>query len=207
MRRHLPVLFIVPVIACGPFFYEAPPPIQSYPERIGTKSWQELFQEVSPARPDLSPASGPDAMVKEITGIPDTAGRLEKTGQWIEENRQGDFSPQRANFLNELKELAGDSAIFESAKPYLEWRARHVERMPLESLPEIDAGIGTAIHQVDAEGQWNQLVGAAKQWCGRQDDRAGDGKNSVKVHEKKGPTLAGLRKHATRTGRAVHFAR
>ena len=48
MKRLL-LLLIAPVaIACGPFFFQAPPSLSRYVERIPSKAWDQLLEEATP---------------------------------------------------------------------------------------------------------------------------------------------------------------
>ncbi len=124
MRIWIP-LSLTTLLACGPFFYQAPPSLGEYPERVATKTWAELFREKSP--PDLAlPAA--EAMDSICRNLPDelapldTAARLAKIDTLLATNRAGGYSSQAANFLHELRELAADPAVFAAADAYLKWR-------------------------------------------------------------------------------------
>jgi TolA-binding protein len=135
MRRfHL--AFLIPLIACGPFFYQAPPSLGSYPERIATKRWQHIFTEVAPLNPALPTAPVLDDACKKLVeslASFDQVGRLLEISRLLAENRDGPYSSRRANFLHELWEFAADPVLLDRAKPYLDWRENH--DVPLPGAP------------------------------------------------------------------------
>lgn len=127
MRPRLLLLLIL-LISCGPFFYQAPPPIAEYPERIETKRWMDLFTETSPRDPLLPDSKTVDESCRNLPGIlkpMDTTARLAEIDRLIDINRAGDFSRLTANMLHEFRELAADPELFEAAGDYLNWRAEH----------------------------------------------------------------------------------
>lgn len=132
MRRALPCSLVL-LLACGPFFYQAPPPLASYPERLATKRWAHIFEEVAPPDPSLP---GVEAMDQEIAKLPETlaplgpAKRLAEIDRLLAQNRGGQYSVRRANFLIELRELAAEPAHFNAARTYIEWRAKHDTVVP-----------------------------------------------------------------------------
>lgn len=132
MRRALPCSLVL-LLACGPFFYQAPPPLATYPERLATKRWPRIFEEIAPPDPSLPDG---DAMDRQITGLPealaglDTTKRLAEIERLLAQNRGGRYSVRRANFLIELRELAADAARFNAARTYIEWRAKHDSVVP-----------------------------------------------------------------------------
>ncbi|MCW1885788.1 hypothetical protein OKA04_13690 [Luteolibacter flavescens] len=124
MKRR--VLALTPLLlACGPFFYQAPPPLETYPQRIPGKGWRDVFSEAKPAPADAaSMAELIDqchALAEELPKLP-AAERNAKIDALITRNRDGDFRLRIANFLHELRELAADDAVLASANGYLEWR-------------------------------------------------------------------------------------
>ena len=126
-------IFIPLLIACGPFFYQAPPSLAHYPERTPTKGWLEMLETSQPrnqqSRADL--ISDLRAFCQEITTLPKTA-QLEKTDKFISRNRQGHFAISVANFLLELRELIELEVPTAELQPYLDWRTLH---LPPPSAP------------------------------------------------------------------------
>ncbi len=122
-RAALPLLVLL--LACGPSFYQAPPSLGHYPERVPAKRWDLLFLENHPRDPKLP---GAEAMDEACLKLPESlAGmasdkRLAEIDRLLAENRAGDYSSRRANFLHELRELAADDALLAAAKDYLAWR-------------------------------------------------------------------------------------
>lgn len=124
MKRR--VLVLAPLLlACGPFFYQAPPPLECYPQRIPGKGWRDLFAEVKPLAADA--ASSPQligacqALVEELPKLAQ-AERFAKIDALLTRNREGDFNYRVANFLHELREIAADEPALAAATPYLAWR-------------------------------------------------------------------------------------
>lgn len=124
MKRR--VLLLTPLLlACGPFFYQAPPPLESYPQRTPGKGWRELFAESRPAAAD---ALQRDALAGACRALPEelpamtVAERLAKIDDLLAKNRAGEFSGGAATFLHELRELAADDAALQAAAGYLAWR-------------------------------------------------------------------------------------
>lgn len=127
MPRACPVCLLL-LLACGPFFYQAPPSLGTYPERIAAKRWSHLFAEAAPLDPALPAAAALDEVCRNLpeTLAPlDTPKRLAEIDRRLAENRNGPYSARRANFLHELRELAADPALFDAAKSYVEWRVAH----------------------------------------------------------------------------------
>ena len=48
LRRSLVALAPL-TIACGPFFYQAPPPLARYPQRTAGKTWHDILTESQPS--------------------------------------------------------------------------------------------------------------------------------------------------------------
>ena len=140
MKRS--ILWFVPLlIACGPFFFEAPPPLEAYPQHIPVKSWLEVFNEASPA-PDGSLSA--EALINRCR---DLAGRLPvlerpaalaAIDDLIAKNREGDFRLNVANFLHELREIVDLRLPWNEAVPLVEWRLQRLPRRAgfFESSPE-----------------------------------------------------------------------
>ncbi len=133
MRRIAPASLIF-LIACGPFFYQAPPTLGNYPERIATKTWKQIFEESSPLNPGLPQE---DEMAALCRRLPEELEKLEpglrrrRIDEVIAMNRAGAYSVKRANFLHELKELAAVPATFDAAADYLAWRLADTAAVPL----------------------------------------------------------------------------
>jgi TolA-binding protein len=124
------VLLLTPLLlACGPWFYTAPPPLASYPRRIPAKHWSHLLQEVHPIPASASNASVASTIADCRTlaaGLPSfpVADRFAKIDALIQLNREGGaFSAIAANFLLELRELAADDATLAASRDYLVWRS------------------------------------------------------------------------------------
>ncbi|MBC8127820.1 MAG: tetratricopeptide repeat protein [Gloeobacteraceae cyanobacterium ES-bin-144] len=132
MRRTLPVTLLL-LLACGPFFYQAPPNLGSYPQRVVAKRWQHLFAESLPLDTALPNADALDESCRKLpaTLAPlDTKKRLALLDQLLTENRNGAYSARRANFLHELREVSADPALFTAMKTYIDWRAEHDTPLP-----------------------------------------------------------------------------
>jgi hypothetical protein len=127
MRRFaIPSLLLL--IACGPFFYQAPPGIGSYPERIAAKRWQHLFEEVTPIEAALPDIDGFDEnrLLESLASL-SVEKRHAAIDSLLAENRNSTYTANRANFLHELRELTADSALFAAANGYIQWRVQDIE--------------------------------------------------------------------------------
>lgn len=124
MRYAFSVLLIL-LLACGPYFYEAPPSLGHYPERIATKRWPQIFEEAAPLDARLPSGIQLDEACRGISALlgPLAPGkRMAEIDRLLEENRSGNYSSRRANLLHELRELASNDTNFSEAKSYIEWR-------------------------------------------------------------------------------------
>ncbi len=126
------VLLLAPLmIACGPPFYQAPPPLEKYPARTAGKSWRELLDASKPPAEGASEAS---AILSAVTGLArDFATlprerRIAQVEEWIGRNREGEFSRKSATLLQELSELAAAEILPDGTGPYLTWRVQLMTR-------------------------------------------------------------------------------
>ena len=130
MKRSL--LLLVPgLLACGPFFFLAPPPLARYPERIPTRSWEQLLDDTHPAGADTADALL--AATRELVeGLPSMApaARRQHVEALIDRNQRGEFRIRLANFLLELRELSLLEVPEPALAEFLAWR--------LESLKKSD---------------------------------------------------------------------
>lgn len=133
IMRRVAFIMGLGVIACGPSFYQAPPALGSYPERLATKPWTLLLKEAAPRDPALPAAEAQDATCRNLpaalTALEPNA-RLAELDRLLKINRDGDYSQARANLLWELRELAADDALFQTAAPYLAWRVHQPAPLP-----------------------------------------------------------------------------
>jgi tetratricopeptide (TPR) repeat protein len=133
MRRFLlPCLLVL--IACGPFFYQAPPSIGSYPERHAAKRWQHLLEEVAPLNPQLPDEKAQEEELRALPGVLIStvpADRLAVIDAMLDRNRNsGDYSGRRASLLLEIREITTDAAVFDAAGEYLAWRVENFHTYP-----------------------------------------------------------------------------
>lgn len=132
MRRAI-YIFILGSIACGPMFYQAPPSLGNYPERLPAKRWAQLFEESHPKDKSLPPGDTLDAAcanLPEALADLDAPARLAEIDRLLRLNRDGDYSSARANLLWELRELAADDATFTAAQSYIAWRTQPQPKLP-----------------------------------------------------------------------------
>jgi len=126
-------IFLPLLIACGPFFYQAPPSLAHYPERTPTKGWRELLETAHPrsqeSRDDLTTELR--EFCQSLSDLP-KADQLKKTDEFIARNRQGQFAISVANFLLELRELIEQEIPAAEFQAYLDWRCT---RLPPPSAP------------------------------------------------------------------------
>lgn len=132
MRRVIYII-VFGSLACGPMFYQAPPSLGSYPERLPAKRWAQLFKEAAPLDASLPAGDALDAQCRNLPktlATLDTKGRLAEIDRLLKQNRDGDYSSARANLLLELRELAADDATFETAESYIAWRTQPQPKAP-----------------------------------------------------------------------------
>lgn len=132
MRYAFSALLIL-LLACGPYFYHAPPSLGTYPERIAAKRWPQVFEETAPLDPRLPSSIQMDETCRGISALLGplaTEKRMAEIDRLLRENRSGDYSSRRANLLHELRELAANDASFNDAKSYIEWRVSRIGFMP-----------------------------------------------------------------------------
>ena len=126
------VLLLAPLlIACGPYFYQAPPPLEKYPSRTAGKSWRELFDAAKPLPQDARQARDMLAEVSRIANDFPTLTperRREVVSKLSDLNRDGEFSARSATLLHELSELTGEDELLPEAAPYLAWRTKTLTR-------------------------------------------------------------------------------
>jgi hypothetical protein len=117
-----------PAVACGPFFYEAPPSLEAYPERYGIRTWREIFPEKYPQSPGaLTQAQLEDKCRALASEFAPDAAFLQKLDALAEANRVGDYRVRYANLLNEMRELAtAKDADPAATRAYLDWRIQHL---------------------------------------------------------------------------------
>jgi hypothetical protein len=104
MKKLPLVLLAGPVLAlaCGPFFYPAPPTLDRYPERLPVKTMRELLRETNPPPAD---AATFDQLLEETHAIADALGRaphdqlLRRIGAALARNRTGEYRKRFANCL------------------------------------------------------------------------------------------------------------
>ncbi|MEK7952575.1 tetratricopeptide repeat protein [Luteolibacter soli] len=167
MKRR--VLVLAPLLlACGPFFYQAPPPLESYPQRIPGKGWRDIFAETKPAPADAASSlqliDACEALVEELPKLT-PAERLSKIDALLTRNREGDFRLRTSNLLLELRELAADDATLGSASSYLKWRLERlgdpaglIVRAPVKNWDMSDADFQAATRD------YNKNQAAASEW-------------------------------------------
>jgi TolA-binding protein len=130
MRR--PILLLTPaLIACSGWFYQAPPPLQNYPQRIPAKTWPDILRETHPLSPEADTAADVSAACRELSDLLPSlplAERLTTIDDLIQRNREGEFSANTASLLLEFRELAADDSALSVAKNYLQWRLQRPDR-------------------------------------------------------------------------------
>lgn len=121
----------VVVIACGGFFYPAPPTLDRFPERLPGKTMRELLRETT-----LPPAEAAtfDQLLEETRAIAALVGtaprnevlaRIEKT---LSRNRTGDYRKRFSNCLYDFHDLlTGEGAPIPEISAYTAWRVNAME--------------------------------------------------------------------------------
>lgn len=137
MKRR--VLLLTPLlIACGPFFYQAPPPLENYPQRIPGKGWSEVLQDFRPLAEDAAKEDelieSCSVLIRELPalGSSDIFARIDGM---IVRNREGIFSARLADLLNEFSELAADEALRPMVGPYVMARIEDLRTGSTNAVP------------------------------------------------------------------------
>ncbi len=135
-RRALCLLLLPLVLACGPYFFSAPPPLHKYPERTASKPWRQLLDEAH--APSEDSKAELTAMVSRwvepaFGQLPDE--RLRQIEKFQQRNRSGEFSIKLANLLIEMKELMAKPAEQEVLVAYFKKRLEEVGGTQLDFQP------------------------------------------------------------------------
>ncbi|MCW1915016.1 hypothetical protein OJ996_15625 [Luteolibacter sp. GHJ8] len=137
MKRR--VLLLTPLlIACGPFFYQAPPPLESYPQRIPGKGWSEVLEDFRPLAPDAAKESELIESCVVLIGELPSLGSAEcqaRIDGMIARNREGVFSARIADLLNEFRELAADDSLSAPVATYLTERIEQIRTGSADATP------------------------------------------------------------------------
>ncbi len=141
------VLLLTPLLlSCGLFFYQAPPPLEKYPQRIPGKGWREILTETRPAPAALSTREQLLAECRALGAkLPDLTlqDRLARVDELIARNRDGEFDAEIATYLLELRELAADHAVLLAGQPYLRQREQLLGTWGGSSPEWIEKGLAT----------------------------------------------------------------
>lgn len=117
--KLLTLCLLAPVaaLACGGYFYEAPPTLDRYPERLPVKTLRDLMREMHP--PAAAPATVEelDHAVRNLAAMAtikphDAILALVEKAQ--EKNRAGEYRKRFANCLNDLHDLLTDGGADEA---------------------------------------------------------------------------------------------
>jgi TolA-binding protein len=129
VRSSVALILALPlaVLACGPFFYPAPPTLDRYPERFPVKTMQELLKESRASQEAPLTFEQLDELTRSIGRELATArpGELRKRiDAALVSNRSGTYRKRFSNFLYDLRDLlAGTDGLAPDAVAYAEWRA------------------------------------------------------------------------------------
>ncbi|HEV7406188.1 MAG TPA: tetratricopeptide repeat protein [Chthoniobacteraceae bacterium] len=104
-------------LACGGYFYEAPPTLERYPERLPVKTLRDLVREMHP--PAAAPATVEqlDHAVRNLAAmatIKPHEPALAMVEKLQEKNRTGEYRKRFANCLNDLHDLLTDGGADEA---------------------------------------------------------------------------------------------
>ncbi len=114
-------------LACGPFFYQAPPALDAYPERYGVRTWREIFPEKYPPPADARTASEIEQACRELAArVGADADLISQIDELLEANRAGDYRVRFANLLGEMRELVAGGVDAAAARAYLDWRLARI---------------------------------------------------------------------------------
>ncbi len=98
-------------LACGGYFYEAPPTLDRYPERLPVKTLRDLMREVHPPATPPATVEELDHAVRNLaamTTIKPHDAILALVEKAQEKNRTGEYRKRFANCLNDLHDLLTD---------------------------------------------------------------------------------------------------
>ncbi len=128
MKLLVLTIFALPgaLLACGPFFYPAPPTLDHYPERLPVKTMSELLRET---QPPVADAATFDQLVEETRKIGEALALkpADESRQAIERilsrNRTGEYRKRIANCLYDFRDLLESSgAPAAEVSHYANWR-------------------------------------------------------------------------------------
>lgn len=127
MKKSLLLLGIPLLLACGPFFYQAPPSIATYPERTPGKSWEQLLDtSYSPSDEKKGALIDECRNLVNTLNSSDNATIVASIENLQKRNRDGEFSIKIANFLIEFLELISADTDHTVLKPYLADRVENL---------------------------------------------------------------------------------
>ncbi|MFT5464951.1 MAG: tetratricopeptide (TPR) repeat protein [Verrucomicrobiales bacterium] len=135
----LAILFslTLPTLACGPFFYAAPPALDAFPERHAVKTLAEFWRE--DWRPeDPTSANEIDKRYRDYShaiGRDSREQLLEEIDDALQHNREGEYEARLANLLHELREMVELDIPRDAAEPYLVWRRNNSGNVPRQLRP------------------------------------------------------------------------
>lgn len=133
MKRLRILLITGPAVAlaCGPWFYPAPPTLDHYPERLPVKTMRELLKEASPPPAD---AASFGQLSDETEAIADDIGKkpakelIPRINALLKRNRAGDYRKRFANCLFDFRDLlTASNPSAEEAAAYAKWRVGRME--------------------------------------------------------------------------------
>ena len=122
-------------LACGPFFYPAPPTLDAYPERLPAKTMRELLRETTQQPPHPATfeqlAAETRAIGAELATVP-REKLIERIDAALARNRAGDYRKRFANALFDFRDVlvAGEFPPAEAAA-YAQWRLEAMQRRRL----------------------------------------------------------------------------
>ena len=157
------------VLACGGSFYEAPPTLDLYPERLPGKSMRVILRETQP--PVANPA-GFEQLLEEIRQIglnftvfprKELVRRIERG---LSRNREGEYRKRFANCLYDFRDLLSQPGIpAAEIKQYCQWR--------LDAM-EWDNGLFSRPPKGEADWSEERLAAEQASWEERQEKTTAD---------------------------------
>lgn len=109
--RLLPISLLalpITVLACGPFFYPAPPTLDRFPERLPVKTMRELFKETHPRPADAATFDQLAELTRAIAAELASGSRPElmrRIDEALARNRAGEYRKRFANCLYDFRDL------------------------------------------------------------------------------------------------------
>ena len=165
--KSLPLLFVAgcaSALACGPFFYPAPPTLDRYPERLPVKTMRELLRETHSPPADAATFDQLSEATRAIAGDLGAAPRdelLRRIDTALGRNRAGDYRKRFANCLYDFRDLlASKGTPAAEVSIYAAWRAQAMDWDDgfFEKPPQAESWQFTPAQIAEMRREWQQKL-------------------------------------------------